>query len=479
MMARKLPLALAAAASLLVFLPVTAQAATGSSGVTARTASVPGLSPVPGLRVSANPEKSACQRVTAIPGVTKRCTQEQKIPLKDLSAAQRAQRGTDMARLRSRSGARQAGISQQVDITAPAQCNFSGIEYAQTGILHPDRFTSCSDVLWLATSYEVTTTPPFIVFLGTFFWEDQQWASYSTAGPRWQHGMESIGYISGATGDLADGVSGILFSGCSIAPGTCSATSLGTPDPQSFAIAPGGIYDFGWDESDAGPSSASRGVTNMLNPYLGVALEVENTTPPLSAVDTGNLAGRCDTQVTAADRCVDQAYTPTLGLSRAVYGSSADMIAWAQGTLSGHWGLQGVGQPLTRLASAVIGNRNRRIVCRDGSFRNLGAAIGGNDGDRDSCDEYPFAATYQSGALNGVTTGSQCAQVTAVQAGNSGHEAADWPTVAPIGTVTTNEACVRGHIPLRLNRNAGLAYARLILSDRLIDRDPFWVAVTP
>jgi hypothetical protein len=66
-----------------------------------------------------------------------------------------------------------------------------------------------------------------------------------------------------------------------------------------------------------------------------------------------------------------------------------------------------------------------------------------------------------------------------VQAGNTGNEAADWPTVTPVGTVTANEACARGHIPLRLNRNAGLAYARLILSDRLIDRDPFWVAVTP
>jgi hypothetical protein len=78
MMLRKLPLTLAAAASLLLFLPVTAQAATGSSGVTARTASVPGLSPGPGLRLSANPKRSVCQRVTAIPGVTKRCPRSSK-----------------------------------------------------------------------------------------------------------------------------------------------------------------------------------------------------------------------------------------------------------------------------------------------------------------------------------------------------------------------------------------------------------------
>jgi hypothetical protein len=111
-------------------------------------------------------------------------SQEQQIPLKDLTAAQRAQRSADMARLRSKSGARQAGISQQVDITAPAQCNFSGIEFAQTGIPHPDRFTSCSDVMWLATSYEVTSTPPFIMFLGTFFWEDQRDGHRSARGAR-------------------------------------------------------------------------------------------------------------------------------------------------------------------------------------------------------------------------------------------------------------------------------------------------------
>lgn len=480
MMLRKLPLAVAAATSLLLFFPLAAQAATGTGEVKGQPVSIPIPSPVGGIsHLSVTPGKSACQRVTSVPGVSKRCTQGQEIPLTDLTAAQRAQRSADLARLGSKSESAHAGVSQQPDITAPAQCNFSAIEFAQTGILHPDRFTSCSDVLWLATSYEVTSTPPFITFLGTFLWEDQQWADYSAHSPDWVHGMNTIGYLTGASGDLEDGVSGVLYSGCSLAPGTCSAASLATPDPQPFAIAPGGTDTFGWNESDAGASSVGPGAINVLNPYLGAALEIENTTPPTEALDTAQLAGRCDTQVTAADRCVDQAYTPTLELSLTTYGSAADMIAWAQGTLSGHWGLQGVGQPLTRLASAVIGNRNRRIICRDGSFHNMGAAIGGNNGDRDSCDEYPFAATYQSGALNGVTAGAQCAQVTAVQTGTTGNEAADWNTVTPAGTVTGNEACARGHIPLRLNRNTGLAYARLILSDRLIDRDPFWVAVTP
>src|SRR3954464_2357570 len=47
----------------------------------------------------------------------------------------------------------------------------------------------------------------------------------------------------------------------------------------------------------------------------------------------------------------------------------------------------------------------------------------------DSCDEFPFAGVYESGALNGVDHGKDCAQVTAVKADSTGDLATDWPTV--------------------------------------------------
>jgi len=97
----------------------------------------------------------------------------------------------------------------------------------------------------------------------------------------------------------------------------------------------------------------------------------------------------------------------------------------------------------------------------------------------DSCDEFPFAGTYESGALNGVTNGNSCAQVTALRAGSSGNLAVDWPTVTPIGSPTGVEKCVRGHIPKSLNTDTGGAYGNFVKSALLADGDPFWLSVTP
>ncbi|MEU1670359.1 IS3 family transposase [Streptomyces sparsogenes] len=96
----------------------------------------------------------------------------------------------------------------------------------------------------------------------------------------------------------------------------------------------------------------------------------------------------------------------------------------------------------------------------------------------DSCDEFPFAGTKESGALNGVTHGKDCAQATAVQAGNSGDLATDWPTITPVGTFTGNEKCVRGHIPRDLNTDLGGAYGVFVKNARLADNDPFWLRIT-
>ena len=61
---------------------------------------------------------------------------------------------------------------------------------------------------------------------------------------------------------------------------------------------------------------------------------------------------------------------------------------------------------------------------------------------------------------------------------SSGPDQLCWK-IGTLGTPTLNEACVRGHIPLKLNNSVGGAYGGLITSNRLIDADPFWVSVTP
>jgi hypothetical protein len=98
---------------------------------------------------------------------------------------------------------------------------------------------------------------------------------------------------------------------------------------------------------------------------------------------------------------------------------------------------------------------------------------------KDSCDEFPFAATYQSGALNGATSGSQCAQVEAVKTSSTGTIAHIWNAVKPIGTHSSSAKCVRGHIPLSLNEDLGTSsYLTFIRAQRLLNKDRFWLTVT-
>ena len=173
--------------------------------------------------------------------------------------------------------------------------------------------------------------------------------------------------------------------------------------------------------------------------------------------------------------CVDVDYLPTLDLPIDTYGAAAAMVEWAQENLSGHWGHPDTGSPMTYLGNTDQRDVNREIVC-DSSFTNLGTAIGGDDGSSDSCDEFPFAASYQSAPLGGLTSGADCAQVQATEISNpTGNLAADWSGVEPIGSFTGSEPCVRGHIPLLLNTNVGTAYWKFISANRIIDGDQYWI----
>ncbi|MEW2573031.1 hypothetical protein [Streptomyces sp. NPDC047070] len=140
---------------------------------------------------------------------------------------------------------------------------------------------------------------------------------------------------------------------------------------------------------------------------------------------------RCDDKlsVTNTSGCVVDWVTPTFNVSRAQYGSSADIIDWAQKNLSGHWGLRNSRQPLRRLQNTRDSAANRQSICGATRFTADPAITD------DSCDEFPFAGTHESGALNGGADGRNCAQVTSVRKNTTGDLAFDWQTVIPIETV--------------------------------------------
>lgn len=193
---------------------------------------------------------------------------------------------------------------------------------------------------------------------------------------------------------------------------------------------------------------------------------------------------RCDNGLaTAGTGCVVPEYIPTLDISRGTYGAAAAMIAWAQKNLDGHWGVKGEGDPLKRLNNPKVGTPagNRKVICKRKSMP-FGLWKAGSVTMSDSCDEFPFAGTYQSGAMppDPVANGAECAQVKAVKTSDTGDNPARlWNSIEVIGTFSAHDKCVRGHIPIKLNVDLGSkGYQALINSARLINEDPFWVAVT-
>ena len=216
--------------------------------------------------------------------------------------------------------------------------------------------------------------------------------------------------------------------------------------------------------------------------------------PPFAPLNTARwdspLKYRCDNALTgiAGPGCVFPEFTPTFTVSRREFGAAAAMIQFAQVNMTAHWGVRGH-EPLRRLAGNAAIEANRHVICET-DFPRFPPWVA-NHGMlkvKDSCDEFPFAATHESGAMNGVSKGADCAQVQAVKTSDTGSEARIWNAVRPIGKFSRAAKCVRGHIPITLNVALGRnAYKAFIGKERLLDipasprgpnGDPFWIAVT-
>jgi hypothetical protein len=227
--------------------------------------------------------------------------------------------------------------------------------------------------------------------------------------------------------------------------------------------------------ADPGLSRAAPGPDLMAESYT---LEVTQPDPdviPAPPVNWSSPDVRCDNVLRVAPAgCVFPAATPEYVVPISQYGAAAAMIQWAQQNLTGAWGTPAA--PLHRLGNAAQTRMNRRVICRGGGRR--APAI-----HTDSCDEYPFASSQESGALHGVTSGRQCAQVAAVRDPTvpaTAPLAQRWPSVRVIGTFAATAACVRGHIPLDLNEAVGRdGLATLTRVARLLPGDAYTVLVTP
>src|SRR5216683_250366 len=165
---------------------------------------------------------------------------------------------------------------------------------------------------------------------------------------------------------------------------------------------------------------------------------------------------RCDRVITGANSCIVWAFVPTLVVTQLdpTQGASAAMINWAQQNLQIPWGT--AAHPLTRLSDTVRSDLNRNTIC-DNSFVRRGGG--------DSCDEFPFASTNQSGAMRGFR-GTDCYEIT-VQYVNGAYQV----TVDHAGNPAAS--CVRAHVPTAQNSQVGVDLQSFLNTNRVLSGDPY------
>jgi hypothetical protein len=186
--------------------------------------------------------------------------------------------------------------------------------------------------------------------------------------------------------------------------------------------------------------------------------------PITSAESSGPNEIRCDDMVGKFPGCVNTGYPGivTMSLSDPLVGQSAAGILFAQTSLpNGRWGTSD--KLLHRLADPDLAEGNRELVC-DSTF-----VPDPVDQPGDSCDEYAFAASEESGGWRGLT-GKDCAEIYPYEDGGQWY-------VSKL-RFTGDEVCQVAHVVSSINSNAGLAYGRAVTNQRILDKEAFGVQVT-
>lgn len=202
------------------------------------------------------------------------------------------------------------------------------------------------------------------------------WTQHITAETLFEEGEATKGVMAFATAKCDTG---------------CTATN--SPDGE---LALGIPVVFDYTVSSPGRATAFFAVQPV---FTAAALSPNVVSDPL-VYDIGRPADvRCDStkgiSPVARGGCVYELYTPTYNIDTTDPDIGVDQVAWhiqwAQHNLIHHWGWRGHGPALTRTTDKKLIDLNRRMACR-------GAPDPRPTGK--SCDEYPFASTYEGAAEN-------------------------------------------------------------------------------
>ena len=181
---------------------------------------------------------------------------------------------------------------------------------------------------------------------------------------------------------------------------------------------------------------------------------------------------RCDNEFSGKlPGCVFPEFTPSFAVNTQEHPAAAALYWTLMQKLPSHPGSKQHKKPLHRLKSKTAQKDNRDAMCRLA----IAKFVKHPDTDTASCDEYPFAASRESGGqMPGITSGAQCAQFYAVDEPTTG-----WNLYIDDreGVPTWTEVCGRGNIPLSQNTEEGGALGRWSPKVRLADNDAYYVEV--
>lgn len=287
-----------------------------------------------------------------------------------------------------------------------------------------DRFKWCQQNL--VTVRDVVVQTGEVVGWGLIYeWE---WVELSNKAPTWQHRLELNMYE--AEGTIASGTQIVAQLPCA------NCTSTAVPAEAWVPLEINKPLRGYWNVSgySAEPNyTAQRLDLSFYAPGSVNVLTISMPQPnnircdDVSYISAGTYGG-----------CVfpEMAGWFQLSLSVAQAQVSTRHIYDAQANLPDHWAAlysNIVGPPIYRMYDPATADLNRNTSCAGFVKQNP----------NDSCDEYPFAATYQGAYL--------------------------------VGKNRTSVA----HVPVLDNSYGGSLYSAFLTTQRMIDGDPFWITVYP
>ncbi|MFJ6571015.1 hypothetical protein ACIQNU_26745 [Streptomyces sp. NPDC091292] len=195
----------------------------------------------------------------------------------------------------------------------------------------------------------------------------------------------------------------------------------------------------------------------------------------------GKMDIRCDLEAKATrgkPGCVFPEYIPTYVVNTAANPSAAAFYWILMQKLPSHPGSREHDQPLNYLADSTRQGLNRELVCpKSGPDKFVGNPASKPPGGTSSCDEYPFAATYQSGGMppQAVLSGKDCTQIYASPVAGGGWTILEDPNYARVNTWT--EICGRASIPGDENSGAANRIGLFFVpKNRVLDKDRFYLS---